>query len=90
MRSVCTPDLHAARLALMPGDRPEQCGRPRSREQRRRSLMDASMGVLSSPKLCSSGFLDVGALRNVIAEHASGADYSRLRWGLTLLELSLP
>ncbi len=48
------------------------------------------MDVLAAPQLCASGFLDRGALRNVVAEHASGADHSRLLWGLMVLELSLP
>lgn len=53
-------------------------------------LWEFTMDVLAEPKLCREGFLDREALRNVITEHMSGADYSRLIWGLMVLELSLP
>jgi hypothetical protein len=55
-----------------------------------RELWTFTTDVLSSPKLCRSGFMDEAALRNVIAQHASGADNSRLLSCLTVLELSLP
>lgn len=53
-------------------------------------LWDFVVDVLSRPRLCSSGFLDKAAVRNLIAEHTSGRDHSRLLWGLMVLELSLP
>lgn len=53
-------------------------------------LWEYTMEVLTAPQLCASGFLDITELRRVVSEHLSGADHSRLLWGLMVLELSLP
>ena len=53
-------------------------------------MWEFTMEVLAAPQFCSSGFLDRVALKKVVEEHTSGADRSRLLWGLMVLELSLP
>ncbi|MFC7308235.1 asparagine synthase (glutamine-hydrolyzing) [Streptomyces monticola] len=53
-------------------------------------LWDFTLDTLTSPRLCSAGFLSAKAVQNVITEHKDGQDHARLLWGLMALELSLP
>ncbi|MFI9202539.1 asparagine synthase (glutamine-hydrolyzing) [Streptomyces sp. NPDC053048] len=53
-------------------------------------LWDFTVGVLTRPRLCDSGFLSAAAVRKVMTEHMEGRDHARLLWGLMVLELSLP